>query len=165
MKYYTAVGYLLLTSSLCHAFTTPKVKSSTNPTIHKSNSLFPTPKYSSRLQQPASSNVLLPATATAVSPPSSDDESGGGFLSFKTKYGYLNPFAIYYGLTAILLGLPWFVALNICQLIYAVSRNKLDKFKRLPTTVSHIWGVLLLILTRSYPEIVNKEKLDNFFKE
>jgi len=98
--------------------------------------------------------------------PSSDkDKEGGGFLSFKTKYGYLNPFAIYYGLTSILLGLPWFVALNMCQVLYAVTRSKVDKLKRLPTFFSHVWGILLLRLTRSYPEVVNQDKLDKFYKE
>lgn len=51
----------------------------------------------------------------------------GGPLAFNTKYGALNPFAIYYGLTAILLGLPWLVALTFCQVLYTVTGNRIDK--------------------------------------
>ena len=51
----------------------------------------------------------------------------GGRFAFDTKYGALNPFAIYYGLTAILLGIPWFVALTLCQVFYFLTGNKIDK--------------------------------------
>lgn len=51
----------------------------------------------------------------------------GGPLAFNTKYGALNPFAIYYGLTAILLGLPWLAALTFCQLLYTITGNRVDK--------------------------------------
>lgn len=51
----------------------------------------------------------------------------GGLFAFNTKYGALNPFAIYYGLTAISLGIPWFLALCVCQLFYFVTGNKIDK--------------------------------------
>jgi hypothetical protein len=179
MKYSTTIGILLLAISHCDAFTSPKAISSTTTTIHtSSNSLFPTPRKQQRKQlkkqllntlttnpSTTSTTSLFASATTAPIASSENNNGGGGFLSFKTKYGYLNPFAIYYGLTSILLGLPWFVALNMCQVLYAVSRNKLDKFKRLPTFFSHIWGILLLRLTRSYPEIVNQDKLDKFYKE
>lgn len=51
----------------------------------------------------------------------------GGIFAFDTKYGALNPFAIYYGFVAIFLGIPWFAALTACQLFYFVTRNKIDK--------------------------------------
>ena len=51
----------------------------------------------------------------------------GGLFAFNTKYGALNPFAIYYGLVAIFLGIPWFFALCFCQLFYLVTGNKIDK--------------------------------------
>lgn len=106
--------------------------------------------------------------ASASLSPSSvtkSDSREGGFLSFKTKYGYLNPFAIYYGVTSILLGIPWFFALCFCQILYKIAGERVDKFKRLPTFFSHVWGTVLLRLTRSYPEIQGKEILDKFFEE
>ena len=54
----------------------------------------------------------------------------GGFLTFNTKFGALNPFAIYYGLTSIFLGLFWFAALTGCQLLYFLSRGRIDRMVR-----------------------------------
>lgn len=51
----------------------------------------------------------------------------GGQLAFNTKYGALNPFAIYYGVTSILLGLPWLAALTFCQLLYTITGGRVDK--------------------------------------
>lgn len=51
----------------------------------------------------------------------------GGIFAFDTKYGALNPFAIYYGLVAVFLGIPWFFALTFCQLFYFVTGNRIDK--------------------------------------
>ena len=51
----------------------------------------------------------------------------GGRFAFDTKYGALNPFAIFYGLTAILLGIPWYIALTLCQVFYFLTGNKIDK--------------------------------------
>lgn len=51
----------------------------------------------------------------------------GGFLTFNTPIGALNPFAVYYGLISLLLGIPWFVSLKLCQLLYWVTRGKLDQ--------------------------------------
>jgi hypothetical protein len=53
-------------------------------------------------------------------------EEGGPF-AFNTKYGALNPFAIYYGLTSILLGLPWLAILTFCQLLYTITGGRVDK--------------------------------------
>jgi hypothetical protein len=50
----------------------------------------------------------------------------GGPFTFNTPIGALNPFAIYYGLVSIFLGIPWFVSLKICQFLYLVTRNKFD---------------------------------------
>jgi len=89
----------------------------------------------------------------------------GGPLAFNTKYGALNPFAIYYGLVSILLGLPWFVALTACQLFYFVTRNKIDKQRRIPVFINHLWGVLVMRFSRSFPTIENREILKKFYKE
>jgi len=86
----------------------------------------------------------------------------GGIFSFGTKYGRLNPFAIYYGTVAILLGLPWFVGLVLCQLFYKVTSDRFDVHKRIPHVISHLWGMTLLRLSRSFPKIEGKEHLTNF---
>lgn len=128
----------------------------------QSSSLFPPPRQGQRT--PSS----LSASSAALTPPDASgnsDSSSPGFLGFKTKYGYLNPYAIYYGVTSILLGIPWFIALNFCQLLYKISGNKLDKLKRLPTFFSQVWGVTLMRLTRSYPDVVGLDILDKFYKE
>ena len=91
--------------------------------------------------------------------------SEGGALAFDTKYGALNPYAIYYGLTSIALGLVWSVALTMAQLFYFVTRGKLDTRRRLPVFLSHIWGTCLLRLTRNYPVIENREVLLDFYKK
>jgi hypothetical protein len=51
----------------------------------------------------------------------------GGILTFNTPIGALNPFAIYYGLMSIFLGIPWYIAMKFTQLLYWISRGKFDK--------------------------------------
>jgi hypothetical protein len=112
----------------------------------------------------------------------------GGRFAFDTKFGALNPFAIYYGLVAIVLGIPWIVALTFCKFLYFVTRDKFDtqvryqpcvlhwnttcilvsgllRKRRLPVFLSHVWGVALMRLTGCYPKIVNKEILTDYFKK
>lgn len=86
-------------------------------------------------------------------------------LTLKTPYGAVNPYGLYYGLTAITLGLVWFVALAGCQALYFISGDRVDTKRRAPIFFSHVWGTLLLRLTRSFPEIENREILDEFYKE
>ena len=89
----------------------------------------------------------------------------GGLFSFNTKYGALNPFAIYYGLVAILLGVPWFVALTTYQVLRALTGGRLDKRRKIPVLMNHVWGTLLMRLTRSFPVMENKHLLKEFYKE
>jgi 1-acyl-sn-glycerol-3-phosphate acyltransferase len=89
----------------------------------------------------------------------------GGPLAFNTKYGALNPYAIYYGLVSILLGLPWYVALTACQLFYAVTRNKIDPQRRVVNFITQIWGVTLMKLTRATPAMENGHILRDFYKQ
>lgn len=147
------------------AFTTPL--STSPPKLAKSASLFPEPRGSSQTNYNSKSTTSVSASAAISSDDSSDTSSSNykGLFTFKTKYGYLNPFAIYYGLTSILLGLPWFVALTACQLFYKITGNRVDKFRRIPSFVSQIWGIALLRLTRSYPKVEGREILDKFYKE
>ena len=51
----------------------------------------------------------------------------GGLFTFNTKYGALNPYAIYYGLTSIFLGIFWFAALSGIQFLYTITGGRIDK--------------------------------------
>ena len=53
--------------------------------------------------------------------------SEGGLFTFNTKYGALNPYAIYYGLTSIFLGLFWYAALTGIQFLYFITGGRIDK--------------------------------------
>lgn len=79
----------------------------------------------------ASSASASTAKATAASPSLSDQDQQirkeGGLFAFKTKYGALNPFGIYYGLTSILLGIPWYIALTFMQLVFLITGGRFDK--------------------------------------
>ena len=88
----------------------------------------------------------------------------GEFLAFNTKFGALNPYAIYYGLVSIALGLVWFVALTFSQLFYKVTGGRFDKKRRLPVFFSHVWGTLLMLFTGSFPKIENWDIIREFHK-
>ena len=51
----------------------------------------------------------------------------GGLFTFNTKYGALNPYAIFYGVTSIFLGIFWFAALTAIQFLYFVTGGRVDK--------------------------------------
>ena len=55
----------------------------------------------------------------------------GGPLTFNTPIGALNPFAIYYGLMSLFLGIPWFIALKSCQFLYWITGGRFDQKVRL----------------------------------
>lgn len=92
-------------------------------------------------------------------------QSEGGRFSFNTKYGALNPFAIYYGVTSILLGLPWFLALTGYQLLQFITIGRFDRLRRIPVHLNQLWGESLLILTRCFPEMIHRDVLQKFYKE
>ena len=137
------------------------------------------------LRSPACPSPVTPSSleATAASTASSEGDASlspaekkkkerkalvrkeGGLFAFNTKYGALNPFAIYYGLVAIILGIPWFFALTACQFLYLITGNRFDRQRFLPTFISHVWGVSLLRLTRCYPKMDNVDILRKFYKE
>ncbi|KAG7360983.1 1-acyl-sn-glycerol-3-phosphate acyltransferase [Nitzschia inconspicua] len=89
----------------------------------------------------------------------------GGPFTFNTPIGALNPFALYYGITSIVLGIPWFISCKLCQLLYFITGNRFDKKRRIPVFLSHVWGVTLMRLTRCYPTIKNLDILQDFYKE
>jgi hypothetical protein len=150
-------------------------------TLHKHTSALKhtytqTLKDSSVARQPLRSKVstttLSAASIAAISPvePTKKERGSavrkeGGLFAFNTKYGGLNPFAIYYGLVSILLGIPWYFALTFCQLLYKISGNRWDQKRRVPITINHIWGVLLMRLTNCYPRMENVDILRDFYKE
>ena len=80
----------------------------------------------------------------------------GGLFTFNTKFGALNPYAIYYGLTSILLGIPWFLAMLMCQFFYFITGNRIDRNRSLPVRITQIWG------TVSYLTKSNCALLDSF---
>lgn len=154
-----------MSETVALSFTSSRTMPAVMPTYVKSASLFPQPtRQNIRILK---SKVIAAAASSAVSSEdeikSSKKERDGGRLSFQTKYGRLNPFAIYYGTVAILLGLPWFVGLILCQLFYKFTRERWDVNKRMPHFISHLWGMSLLRLSRSYPKVEGREILDNFF--
>lgn len=89
----------------------------------------------------------------------------GGLFAFNTKYGGLNPFAIYYGLVSIFLGIPWFITLTLYQLFRVITFNKIDKQRVFPIFVTHIWGTTLMLLTRCFPKVEGHDVLMKFYKE
>lgn len=110
-------------------------------------------------------------TATAADIPMSKAQrkalirQEGGPLAFDTKYGALNPFAIYYGLTSIALGLVWYVALVLYQGLRFITRGRLDPYRRIPIFLNQIWGESLLILTRCRPVMERRDILKKFYRE
>lgn len=134
----------------------------------KSASLFPSPREKFEFRNKHDKPITTAAATSAALSPSDGENNKSeknGLFTFKTKYGYLNPYAIYYGLVSILLGLPWFVALTLCDIFYKITNNKFDKMRRVPVFFSHIWGTFLLRLSRSYPEIEGYDKLKEFYKQ
>jgi hypothetical protein len=89
----------------------------------------------------------------------------GGRFAFDTKFGALNPYAIYYGTVSIALGIPWFIALSFCQLLFAITGGRFDRQRRVPIFLTQIWGTLLLKLTYCCPRIENHGSLLKFYKE
>ena len=120
----------------------------------------------------ASSGSAAPAAATTLTSAEKRKQERktlvrkeGGLFAFDTKYGALNPFAIYYGLVSILLGIPWFFALTFCQLMYKITGGRFDRRRRIPITITHVWGTLLMRLTHCFPKIENHKTLLDFYKE
>lgn len=121
------------------------------------------------------------SAAAAAATPSNDDSSStttltkqqkrmqqikkeGGIFAFNTKFGAVNPYALYHGTVAIALGLVWFVALSFSQLFYTLTGGKLDKKRRLPVFCSHVWGTLLMLFTWSFPKVENGDVIKEFHK-
>ena len=182
MNLSTASSLLLLATSYTEAFTTTYHKSTTSCVLRKPPATrchIDTLARPSRTSSHRFSSAAAAAAADASAAPSINEptktltkqekrirqiKSEGGPLAFNTKYGALNPFAIYYGLTAIGLGLVWFMALTIMQLVYKVTGDRIDKRRRIPVFLSHVWGTLLMALTGCFPKIENGDIIRDFHK-
>lgn len=88
----------------------------------------------------------------------------GGPLTFNTPIGALNPFAIYYFLVSVALGIPWYICCKFLQVIYWITGNRIDPQRRIPIFVGHCWGMTLMRLTQCYPVIRNRQIVTDFFK-
>jgi hypothetical protein len=88
-----------------------------------------------------------------------------GALAFKTKYGVLNPFAIWYGSVSIALGLPWYAALSLYEFFTFVTRGKFDKNRLIPNFLNQTWGTLLMLFTNSFPKVEGADILKKLYEE
>jgi len=88
----------------------------------------------------------------------------GGRFAFNTPYGALNPYAIFYGITAIFLGFFWYAAIQLCKLSYWLSGGRFDKKRHVAVFVNQCWGRALMKLTFSDPKFENLDILKNFYK-
>jgi 1-acyl-sn-glycerol-3-phosphate acyltransferase len=157
MKIATLILSTLLTfPSEVVAFSSPSALVVNNAV--KSASLFPSAAKQNREQTKMWASAAIPLQ---------DGESSEkrGLFEFKTKAGWINPFSLYYGFVALFLGLPWFIGLTIAQILYTITRDKFDQKRRIPIFLSHCWGVALLFLTRSIPDIEGHDILKKFYKE
>jgi len=89
----------------------------------------------------------------------------GGFLTFNTPIGALNPFAIYYFFISVGLGIPWVCVVKLWQFVNLISRGRIDPMRRIPIFFGHCWGMALMRLTRCYPVIKNREIIDEYFEK
>ena len=88
-----------------------------------------------------------------------------GKFTFKTKFGYLNPYAVFYGFFSILYAIPWYSALTVCQIMYKLTNNTWDKMRRVPVLLNQTWLEFVMTTGRAMPKIENREILDEFYKE
>lgn len=122
----TTAVLLLITAPLIQGFVLPKSKS--NSVLPKAS--FSHQPFATSVQATSSASSDVPGTGkTSVRRGKSMEElrREGGFLTVNTPIGALNPFGLYYGFVSLFLGIPWFIALKICQFVYWVSGGRLDK--------------------------------------
>mmetsp|Transcript_60557 Transcript_60557/g.148573 ORF Transcript_60557/g.148573 Transcript_60557/m.148573 type:complete len:237 (-) Transcript_60557:878-1588(-) len=55
-----------------------------------------------------------------------DLRAEGGPFTFDTPIGALNPFALYYGITSVVLGIPWFIGCQICRFLTWITGGRFD---------------------------------------
>eukprot|EP00816_Leptocylindrus_hargravesii_P011856 CAMPEP_0196823190 /NCGR_PEP_ID=MMETSP1362-20130617/86482_1 /TAXON_ID=163516 /ORGANISM="Leptocylindrus danicus, Strain CCMP1856" /LENGTH=314 /DNA_ID=CAMNT_0042202981 /DNA_START=27 /DNA_END=971 /DNA_ORIENTATION=- len=109
--------------------------------------------------------VSPPPTKTLSWKDKLDKEVSSRPFAVKTKLGAFNPFGLYYGMLSIFLGIIWYAATMTYALVYYLSRGKIDRNRRVPIFLGHVWGWINLRLARSYPVIENREVLDNLYND
>jgi len=124
-----------------------------------------------RLKQTSTSlNAAASAAAIYHSPGESDDAENkpfnpGPYFEFGNSGLKLNWFGAFYGTVAISLGIIWYASLCACQLMYLMTRGKVDKHRRVPITFSQIWGVTLMNLMGCTPKVTGMDNIKKVFKE
>ena len=119
------------------------------------------------------SSTSLNAAASAAAIYHSPDESNdaekpfnpGPYFEFGNSGLKLNWFGAIYGTVAISLGIIWYASLCACQLMYWITRGKVDKHRRVPVTFSQIWGITLMNLMGCTPKVTGLDNIKKVFKE
>lgn len=110
---------------------------------------------------------LFAASAAAVSFTEEPDYTKGWTPGPEVTFGSsglkLNIFGFYYGFMAISLGFIWYAALTLCQLQRKLF-PKLDQNRRVANFASHVWGTVLMHLTRCMPKVEGRENLEELYE-
>lgn len=169
MKHFASLSAVAAVAAVAGLTTTTSVHafSVSSPILATRSPLF-TDRTSDRRQPDATSLAAAEADAETsnVSRKKTYAElrEEGGPFTVNTPIGALNPFAMYYFVVSVTLGIPWFFLCKTWQLLHWITGGRFDPRRRIPITVGHVWGMALLRLTRCYPKIKNREIIDNFFK-
>jgi len=115
-------------------------------------------------------NAAASAAAIYHSPDESDDAetkpfNPGPYYEFGSSGLKLNWFGAIYGTVAITLGIIWYASLCACQLMYLITRGKVDKYRRVPIAFSQIWATTLMNLMGCTPKVTGMENIKKVFKE
>lgn len=88
-------------------------------------------------------------------------------ITFGSSGLKLNWYGMMYGSLAIFLGIFWYIGMVLCDLMYKVmppwgNKTKerwFDPNRRLPITISHLWGMTVMAITGCLPIIKGRENL------
>ena len=109
--------------------------------------------YASRLDDGSSSSEVGEAATSRYGP---EVTFGNGLK--------LNLFGFVYGTVAISMGLVWWMSMTLCQLIYKLTGNRVDRLRRWPVSLSQLWGVTLMRLMGCFPRIEGAEELRKIYE-
>jgi hypothetical protein len=74
----------------------------------------------------ASDSVIKTATSSKKKKTIQELRAEGGPFTVNTPIGALNPFALYYGLTSVFLGIPWFLGCQLCRFMSWITGGRFD---------------------------------------
>jgi hypothetical protein len=170
--YCFSIFSLIVSTALSFSIAQPPAGTNTRPTITQKSNLFPQPRHATALPAATlpTTEGKLPENFISISNTPIEKEQEENFpptgrFAFKTKYGYLSPFAIYYGLTSIFWAMPWYASLTLCEIMNKATKDSWDRLRRIPVLLNQTWLCFVLTLTRSFPKVENKEILKKFYKE